>query len=160
MMMTFFIAVGSFPLIFLAHLLYEQTWAKKNPPPSRQKMVAQICLWVSFFCALGTVAFEGWLDGLYVLAVSLGFGHVYFHIFNMSESARRIRILTSAYAAQKEGAVWEHPRGYTPERMVEERIERLKAMGALQIRGGKLMNRFHPLCIASVVLEKYQRLFI
>lgn len=148
--MTLFLAIGSFPSIFLAHLLYERIWAKKNPPRSRQKAVAAICFFVSLLFSLA---------GLYVFIVSISFAHVYFHIFNMSETARRIRILTSAYAGQKEGTPWETPREYTPERMIEERMERLQAMRAIVSKEGKFVTRFHPLLIATLVIEKYKRLF-
>lgn len=157
--MILFIAIGSFPFIFLVHLLYERLWAKRYPPSSRQKAVARICLWSSLFCTLVAVLSNGFLDGLYVLITSLGFAHVYFHIFNMSETARRIRILTSAYAAQKEGVPRQCHVEYTPESMIEERIERLQAMRAVELKEGKFVSRFHPLLIATLIIDRYQRFF-
>lgn len=159
MTMTIFTAIGSFPLIFLTHLLYERIGAKIFPPRSRQKAVVIIGVLTSLVCASITFAYDGWLDGLYVLIVSLGFAHVYFHIFNMSETARRIRILTSAYAAQKEGVSWQCHVEYTPERMIEERIERLQAMRAIELKEGKFVTRFHPLLIATMMIDQYKRLF-
>ncbi len=145
--------------MFLAHLLYERTWAKKFSPRSRQRSVAMIGILISLICALIVMISQGWLDGLYVLIVSLSFAHVYFHIFNMSESARRIRILTGAYEAQRENRPWEIREDYTPEKMIEERIARLKAMGAIGVKGGKCVSCFHPLLVATLLIERYKKLF-
>lgn len=157
--MALLTSISSFPVIFLVHLWYERTWAKNHPPRSRQKAVGRICLWVALAGTLLTAVLDGRLGALYVLIVSLSFAHVYFHIFNMSETARRIRILTSAYAAQKEGVPWRLPEAYTPQAMIEERITRLKTMGALARNNEKWVTRFHPLLIATLVIEKYKRLF-
>lgn len=160
MTMALWIAIAFFPFIFLVHLWYERLWAKKHPPRSRQKAVARICLLVALVNTLLTVVWGGWLHALYVLIVSLNFAHVYFHIFNMSETARRIRILTSAYAAQKEGSPWQPPQDYTPQAIIEERIKRLETIGAIQkTEDNKWITRFHPLLIATLLIEQYKRLF-
>ena len=154
------LAISSLPVIFLVHFCYEWTWAKNHPPRSRQKAVARICLWVALVNTLLAVAWEGRIPALYVLLVSLNFAHVYFHIFNMSETARRIKILTSAYSSQKEGSPWLTPQEYTPRAMIEERITRLKTLGAIQkTDDNKWVTRFHPLLIATLAIEQYKRLF-
>lgn len=158
--MTLGMAVGSLPLFFLLHWLYERIWAKKHPPRSRQKAVARISVGSCLVSAVVAVVLQGPLDGFYVLIVSLNFAHVYFHIFNMSETARRIRILTGATAAQKEGIPWQFPQDYTPQAMIEERIRRLETVGAIRKTGaGNWVTRLHPLLIAARAIEQYKRLF-
>ena len=74
----------------------------------------------------------------YLLGVYFLFGYVYFHVFNMSETARRIRILAHGH---REGKVVkeELTQNYTRKQMVEIRIARLLALGELHRRNSNFI---------------------
>ncbi|MFH1039191.1 MAG: hypothetical protein V1789_11055 [PVC group bacterium] len=78
-------------------------------------------------------------SGFYLFSVYLLAAYVYFHIFNMSETARRIRILAQGHRA---GAVVkdEMSQNYSPEQMIDLRVERLLALNEIALRG----ERYFP----------------
>ncbi len=89
---------------------------------------------------------------LYSLIVYNSLGYSYFHLFNMSETARRIRILTEVY---RRGVV----RGdeldslYDTSDMIDLRIERLLASGQIRDNRGRYVIQGRLLYIAARVLS-------
>ncbi len=78
---------------------------------------------------------------LYSLVVYNAMGYTYFHVFNMSETSRRIRILYEIYRA---GALSQPDiaRLYDTDDMVSVRIERLVLMGQIkQYHGRYVLDR-------------------
>ncbi len=76
---------------------------------------------------------------IYLLGIYFLFGYVYFHIFNMSETARRIRILAHGH---REGRMVkeELTQNYTRREMVEIRVARLLALGELRKRDSRYIG--------------------
>ena len=68
---------------------------------------------------------------LYVLLAFNAFGYAYFHLFNMSETARRIKILMaiSDRGLQFQSEVEEQ---YSPSDMIRQRLDRLEDMGQIR----------------------------
>lgn len=89
----------------------------------------------------------------YVGLSSLLIAHVYFHIFNMSETARRIRILVRLVTGS--GAAEE---SYSAERIVNNRIQRLLELRTIQEKEGVFTVRKGPLLGAALLLRGYGRL--
>ncbi len=87
--------------------------------------------WLFVFFIRNTAAI--FWSGFYLFAVYLLMAYVYFHVFNMSETARRIRILTYGH---RQGKVVKQKliQDYTRNKMVEIRVARLLALRELQQR--------------------------
>jgi hypothetical protein len=114
----------------------------------------------------------GWGVGLTGGVISLGmgeawaylalcgfcWGYIYFHFFNMTETARRIRLM---YAV-REGR-WEEIRrgeGYDAERMLKMRLDRLEQLGQVSVVEGRyrLKARGRLLYAAASMLAEYRKL--
>jgi len=96
-------------------------------------------------------AAEIFWSGFYLSGVYLLIAYVYFHVFNMSETARRIRILAQSH---REGKVVkdEMIQDYSPEQMIDLRVERLEALGEISLREGRyLPGRMRLLPAAKLV---------
>lgn len=74
---------------------------------------------------------EGILMLLYSFIMYNALGYAYFHFFNMSETARRIRILIYI-ASQGQATLGELEKKYTPAHMVSNRLARLVQMGQIK----------------------------
>ncbi len=132
---------------FFVHLVISSLLGLYREQDFRQKgavtavLIGLIPLALVFFL-LGGGGQEGsnrfWM-GFYLLGVYLLFGYVYFHIFNMSETARRIRILSHSH---RQGKVikGELTRNYTRREMVEIRISRLLALGEIRRQGSRYVS--------------------
>jgi len=91
-------------------------------------------LWGVYIGGLGSP--ERSLASLYALVVYVLLAYTYFHLFNMSETARRIRILREIYAAGRLSAE-EIAGRYSAEAIFANRIERLLATGQIKEVGGE-----------------------
>lgn len=87
--------------------------------------------------------------------LSLLFGYTYFHWFNMSETARRISILVR-YVESGKGP---EPSNYSIESIFSQRIQRLKDVGTIYERDGKLHLKHGPLLYATKLILFWRRLF-
>ena len=72
-------------------------------------------------------------SGIFLFSVYTLIAYVYFHIFNMSETARRIRILAESHRAGKI-IKSEIVQNYTAEQMIAIRVDRLVALGEIKLR--------------------------
>ncbi len=148
------ISAGLFPLLiaaavipFFVHLVISSLLGLYREKDFRQKgAVAAVLIGLAplalVFVVLGSGGQEGsnrFWAGIYLLGVYLLFGYVYFHIFNMSETARRIRILSRGH---RDGKVIkdELNRDYTRREMVETRIARLLALGEIRRRDSRYVG--------------------
>ncbi len=89
---------------------------------------------------------------LFSLVMALGGGHLYFHFFNMGETARRIRILTQLRLSIPAGE------DYTPEKILEVRLGRLVTMGQLEPIQEKFKTRSTFFLIIALSIKKYEYL--
>jgi hypothetical protein len=112
---------------------------------SRQKLTVFIVLAVTIGLGASVSLHTGF--------VSLLFGYVYFHWFNMSETARRIRILVTHVSGAADGTV------YDPKVIFHQRIERLLEFGTLSRRGEMLVLHHGPLVWATRVIMLWRKLF-
>jgi hypothetical protein len=81
--------------------------------------------------------------------------HFYFHLFNMSETARRIKIVRLFYRNEDAGAVLGN---YSPEELVEQRIERLLILRQVRSVEGKILPHGKLLILVARVMIAYERL--
>ncbi|MDT8448145.1 MAG: hypothetical protein RRB13_14730 [bacterium] len=94
----------------------------------------------------------------YLLVVYQGFGYAYFHFYNMSETARRIRLLILIYQGRLKRSE-EAASAYSPEEMVRNRLGRLTAMGQLtQNEVGRYVAKGGILLFAAKMIAAYRQL--
>lgn len=92
----------------------------------------------------------------YSLMVFNLLGYSYFHVFNMSETARRIRLLTELSASgpiRKEGL----SSIYSEQSMFDVRIVRLKSLGQLREINGRYVLGQRPLFLAAQIVNLWAR---
>ncbi len=82
----------------------------------------------------------------FALLLTLGMLHIYFHFFNMSETARRIRILNSIRTNNP----------YPEEKGILTRISRLVQLKLVEENGGDLFLTKNPLRYLAVWIEKME----
>lgn len=80
--------------------------------------------------------------------------HVYFHFFNMSETARRIKLLEKVGS----GKFQSEPGVYTPEALVHIRLERLGSLGRIRLESGRYFLQDPWLSVTARFLTAYERL--
>ena len=91
---------------------------------------------------------------VHACVLSLMLGYSYFHFFNMSETARRIRILVE-YVAKVSG----RGAAYDGGQIYRNRLIRLGETNLIFEQGGKLHTKNSPLLWASYVIVYWRRLF-
>lgn len=154
---------------FLLHIFLLRIFGLFKTPFSRQKGVIISCLsgfillgflfaiWINYI-SIGTWP-SIFLSGFYLFSVYILSAYVYFHIFNMSETARRIRILEEI---RKIGFVKNDDiaRKYSCQDMVSVRLNRLLALGCLRKVNDKYIagNKTFPF-VAKVVFTLRNFLF-
>ncbi len=125
-------------LVRFLGLYREQALRQKGPVAAALigllPLGAAFLVWRAAFSIGGSGAI--FWPGFYLVTVYLLMGYVYFHVFNMSETARRIRILAHSHRA---GAVVKEEmiQSYTAEGMVDLRVKRLSALGEIVLRDGR-----------------------
>lgn len=92
-------------------------------------------LWTVYLQKIASAS-ELTLAALYCLIVYNALAYSYFHLFNMSETARRIRILYEIYSTGVLSAS-QIASSYNPSVMVKNRIERLVAMRQIKQSGNR-----------------------
>ena len=134
-------------LPFLVHLALTRLGKFFTEPTLRQKGAVLsgplgLIPLLGLFCLLmvgraGTGTSLAW-TALYVFASYACFSYVYFHLFNMSETARRIRILVQG---RESGTLPDREMSaqYTPEAMIALRLNRLVSLRELRIRDGRYL---------------------
>lgn len=91
----------------------------------------------------------------YVAVVYASIAYSYFHLFNMSETARRIRILRELHAAGSLTAE-EISRLYSGASVLEARFDRLVATRQLQMQAGRFVEAGRPLYIAACLVRAWR----
>lgn len=111
---------------------------------------------------VGTLAFAGLSAFLrvpvavtYAAVVYACIAYSYFHLFNMSETARRIRILRELHAAGSLTAE-EISRLYSGASVLEARFDRLVATRQLQMQAGRFVGAGRPLYIAACLVRAWR----
>ena len=125
------LALGS-PLlcIFISAIYFRTPLYNKKTSPI--KSVALIALFVPILLVVGGFfSNRGLIECVYLAIVSLGFCYSYFHLFNMSETARRIRMLRRVYLNHGSVPIKSLENEYSIEHIVKIRIQRLMDTGVL-----------------------------
>lgn len=149
--------------LFLAHAVYCR-WLGRHRSGSPQVALTQLILLGNIPLLFGVAliahmehrqAHEWVWMAVFVLVVFNAVGYAYFHVFNMSETARRIRILIEIF--RHDTLPSRDLRGdYSPEQMIRVRLDRLVKMGQVSRTPDGLYNIDSRLLVTAA---KAMRLF-
>ena len=92
---------------------------------------------------------------IYTATTYIALCYCYFHIFNMSETARRVRILREIDCGK---SLSELSGVYQSGRMLENRLERLLATGQIKLSDGRYFIRSRTLLYAAKLLFLWGRI--
>lgn len=117
---------------------------------------AAIILWEAVFASAPFTA-DSALAAFYCFVVYSSFSYAYFHLFNMSETARRIRIINEIHRA---GAMrYEQLTAmYRSRDIIELRLNRLVAMKELRLHDGCYAMNGRLLYLAALFISRWRRL--
>lgn len=94
-------------------------------------------------------------EALYGLLVYGGLSYSYFHVFNISETSRRLRILQEVWSGADLASL---EAACAPSDQVSVRLQRLTDMGELRLTGGRYVLASRRLLIAAIALETWARI--
>lgn len=105
-------------------------------------------LWYFYLSELTGLTYELLFGAVYGVIIYTALAYVYFHLFNMSETARRIKILAllSRYGASDPDRLGG---GYGAGEMLEARLERLRSTGQIREADGRYMLYGKALYLAA-----------
>lgn len=138
----------------VVHILIYRLWPQAKSFP-RQKLAVLVIALTS-----GLIALAAWLLSLpieqvgHATCLALMLGYSYFHFFNMSETARRIRILVEyvAHLPSRQGP-------YDANKIYLNRIQRMREHNMIVEQNGKLMVKPSPMLWASYLILGWRKLF-
>ncbi len=116
-------------VLLLVHAILQRV--RRAAPPQRVAMATCVAGIIPVGALIGLVVpVRDAVALLYVAVVYGGIAYAYFHLFNMSETARRIRVLREV---ERAGGLAEADlrRLYSEDEVVDRRLERMIAMGHL-----------------------------
>lgn len=94
----------------------------------------------------------------YILIIFNGLTYMYFHFYNMSETARRIRLLVLIHTNSEVANVDSLNSSYDVTSMVSLRLQRLQAMGQISQSEGKYFIKARLLLIGALALNFWRKL--
>lgn len=122
-------------LLFPFFLILIQSGLNRLLKGSNQKRaLIAILVSLSLFSILWVFLGDGWMTSFYAFFYSLLVGYSYFHLFNMSETSRRIKILVTL-SGQSPLSLREMGQFYKEDEVVSVRMERLVDLGQVRQNG-------------------------
>lgn len=160
---TLLLLIASPFMIFAVHVILSRINPKLSPQiVALMAMVTTylplgFLLWIFVFCHIPLNSSAFICAVIYALMVYSCIAYSYFHVFNMSETARRIRIFYEIYKA---GAL---PADriismYSSAEIVEIRLQRLLATGQLALQNGSYVMKGSFLYYVAVVVFAFRSL--
>lgn len=110
----------------------------KGKSPQLLTMLSMALGYLPFFCVIVSLSSSGQRDPsffAYMFFLYSFSAYTYFHVFNMSETSRRIRML-AAIDSQGLDRVGELEGIYDEDKMIRVRVDRLIALGQIREEGG------------------------
>lgn len=148
--LTLAVTVGACLFLPVAHVLGERLWLRRHPNASPQVALIRLAALIAMIISAILIWRLPHTETLplpevaaataYALLTFATFAYAYFHVFNLSETGRRIRILMELkYGTPKAGNSQSPSTAadYTPRDMVISRLARLRQMGQIRIDDGQ-----------------------
>ena len=146
--------------ILLSHVVLARVFVRT--PPQLVAIAAALAGALPTVLLIETLAIPGPpalrrmpLAATYVAVVYVCIAYSYFHLFNMSETARRIRILRELHAAGSLTAE-EISRLYSNASVLATRFDRLLATGQLRMRDGRFVAAGRLLYAAACLVRAWR----
>jgi len=123
-------------------------------------LIVTCCSIFQMICLLFYISDFSVKTKIYTLIYSLtgyfAIAYAYFQFFNMSETARRIKIVTRIYK-NPDIKVYELKKVYNPELQILKRIERLKEMSQITLKENRyyIKNRFF--LIPAIIINFWRK---
>lgn len=152
----------SSPLIILATHMVLSRLLRGSRPPQSVAVKALLLAYVPMGALLWYFSLQTMQDGLLYAAVFCAFvyssiAYTYFHFFNMSETARRIRILFEIHSAGSLPGV-KITELYSTEGIVQMRLKRLVETNQLKLTDGMYSVDNRVLYAAAQFIAFWRRL--
>ncbi len=109
--------------------------------------------WTAYLSRLSGAALTG--AAIYGLIVYACLSYFYFHLFNLGETSRRLRILIELYRGPVRAEDLE--RRYPPLSQVDVRLERLLGMGQIEFGEGRYRLKSRRLWLVAACVEAWRR---
>lgn len=116
-----------------------------------------LILWFLVFLRYPMSLIEVVITSFYAFIVYNALAYTYFHLFNMSETARRIKIL---YEIDRAGSLSNEaiPCNYGVSEMLSVRLKRLVDIGQLDLKGGTYTQKGRLLYFAAWIVLTWRRI--
>lgn len=152
---------------FFIHLVLVRIFGLFKKPFLRQKGIVVSCtvgylvtaaLFILFVKVRGSEnSLSFFYSGFYLFFIYTVFAYVYFHVFNLSETARRIKML--AECKKSNGITKEQLSAkYRCEDMVSNRLKRLSALGIVKIFDNRYILGNKTLLYAARLLFAFEKI--
>ncbi len=149
---AFFLILASPLISFLFHC----TLARRLHKVPAQRLAFLCCLSGTVFSTYLAFCIDFFILNIFdhpiLLSVAscLLLNHLYFHIFNMSETARRVKILIDIYLGKtfKEGT--------KEEQMIETRLQRLLKLQKIEEKEGRIYFRYSFFSLITRLIYFYE----
>lgn len=157
-------AVGvAFPALIVLHAIAFRLNTRIKFAGSGQTLLLKCGALINFFLILSYIVVshdsQDWLWGLvYLFIIFNGLLYIYFHFYNMSETARRIRLLILIHTGHGAIDMDSVNSNYDVTNMVQLRLQRLQAMGQISQSGGKYFAIGRLLIIGASALNLWRKL--
>ena len=143
-------------LLYLVHIPVSRSF--RGPPP-QAVLTVLILLFQPATLALAWLLIRGSsppgtqniLALAYALLVNLSTGYVYFFVFSMGETARRIRLL---HEIRDSGV----PSSYSEEDVLDTRLERLRELGQISFDGQRYRLRGKVLYRGALLVAAWRKI--
>lgn len=147
------VAIAGSPLVVLAvHALFSRRFGGSLPPQGVAFLAAAAATVPAAFLA-NLAGLEGGSDWAYFAAVYGALAYSYLHLFNLSETARRLRILFTL-ERRGEATVAELETGYE---VLSVRMQRLEALGSAHRTNGRWFLRHRSLAWTAGLVVLWRR---
>ena len=152
-------SISSIIFLVLTHIIFFRIFNFFNQITSRQKFLINLIISLNFILFfillyLNLILYSDldlFYSSLYILLVfNLG-AYIYFHIFNLSETGRRIKLLSTIKNNVKLNLI-KLNKLYSVENMIQNRINRLLSMNEIRLTRGKIyLNKSRLIVIAKFI---------
>jgi hypothetical protein len=147
-----------FLLVF--HALLARLLPFTNIQPSNQKLAfyAAVVLNLPVLVAAKFIPGIDWSAYIYIFITVNSLSFFYFQIFNMSETARRIKVLIGIRSG-KVGSLGDLDRYYDTSSALEIRLERLEELSqVIKLPDGKYVIKGHFLYLGSYIIPVFRKI--
>ncbi len=157
---VFFLIIGCFFLV-LSHAIMVRWKIRSGVVFSGQVLLVKCNLVINILLILSFLAFvvsdARFSSAIYLMLTYNAFFYMYFHFFNMSDTARRIKLLLMIYTNQIERPEDLNDK-YNSNDMLTNRLERLEQMGQIRFENGAYQLNNYFLVMVALLISLWNKM--